>query len=119
MPSPEQPADTEPPSFYFQAARFSGERPAGRAYLRAQEAIRSTECDVSVFRLLLVRTWHVAVLGQAPPETLDRSLRRILATGEPTSLLDDILKLLWERRAQAIKLSPWVERHIPPPGPEH
>src|SRR4051812_38858031 len=105
MPSPEQSAEPpRPAETYFQAACLSGERPAGRAYVRAQEAIRTTECDLSVFRVRLVRDWHVAVLGQAPPENLDRSLRRILATGQPTSLPDDILKLLWERRAQAIKL---------------
>src|SRR5215212_11151684 len=105
MPSLEQSAESpRPAETYFQAARFSGERPAGRAYTRAQEAIRTTECDLSTFRLRLNQIWHVAVLGQAPPEILDRSIRRILATGELTTLPDDVLQQLWQRRAQAIKL---------------
>jgi hypothetical protein len=112
VPTPEQPPELRS---YLHAARFGGERPAGRAYVRAQEAIRTTECDLSTFRLRLNQVWHVAVLGQAPPETLDRSLRRILAWGEPTTLPDDILQQLWERRAQAIKLGPWLERHEQPP----
>jgi hypothetical protein len=97
---------------YYQAARFSGERPAGRAYARAQGLIYQEPCDLSAFRFLLERSWHVAILGDPPPATLDRSLRRILGWGESTTLPDDILQQLWERRAQAIKLGPWVERHV-------
>jgi hypothetical protein len=113
--TPEHPAEPLP---YFQAARFRGERPAGRAYFRAQEAIRDAECDVSVFRVRLEQDWHVAVLGQTPPESLDRSLRRILAWGEPTTLPDDILQQLRERRTQATKLGPWIERHARPVPPK-
>jgi hypothetical protein len=112
MPSPEQPADADPPSPYFQAARFSGERPAGRAYARAQDLIYQEPCDLSAYRFLLDRSWHVAVLGEPPPAALERSLRRILAWGESTTLPDDILQQLWQRRTQATKLAPWVERHV-------
>jgi hypothetical protein len=116
VPTPEQPAEPLP---YFQAARFSGERPAGRAYARAQDLIYQEPYDLSAYRFLLERSWHVAIVGEPPPAAIDRSLRRILAWGESTTLPDDILQQLWERRAQAIKLSPWVERHQRPPGPEH
>src|SRR5438874_902537 len=109
MSSKEQPAGQdnhlpEQPTPYYQAARFSGERPAGRAYVRAQELIYQQPCDLSAFRFLLERSWHVAILGEPPPEALERSLRRILARGELTTLPDELVKLLLERRAQATKL---------------
>jgi hypothetical protein len=100
----------QPP--YYRAARFSGERPAGRAYSQAQELIfRDPGCDLSVYRLQLERVWHVAVLGEPPREDLDRKLRAILARGEPASLPEEIRLELRRRRAQAIQLGPWVERH--------
>src|SRR6266550_4107661 len=97
MPSKEQPAGhddptPEQPRPYYQAARFSGERPAGRAYARAQELIYQQPCDLSAFRFLLERNWHVAIVGETPPAALDRSLRRILARGEPTTLPNDLLQ---------------------------
>jgi hypothetical protein len=102
---------------YVQAARFSAERPAGRAYARARETIYQEDCDLSVYRFTLCEVFHVAILGRTPPERLDQTLRLILASGEPTSLPDDILKQLSQRRAQATRLGPWVERQarsVPP-----
>lgn len=120
MPSPEsRPGGGTPehePVGYQRVARFFGERPAGRAYRQAQHAIFTAEgCDLSVFRLLLDRDWHVAVLGEPPPQELGQTLDRILSRGEPASLPPEIMQALVERRAAATKLGPWVERHIPPP----
>src|SRR5215211_3143480 len=101
--------------FYLRVARFNGERSAGRAYNQLQEAIfHSPGCDLSVFRLLLRRDWHVAVLGDPPAETMERRIRQVLSRGVPSSLPEDILQELQRRRAAAIKLGPWVERHIRP-----
>lgn len=99
-------------SLYLQVARFAGERPAGRAYDQLQEAIfRSPGCEFSVFRLLLRRDWHVAVLGDLPDETLDRRIRQVLARGTPASLPEEIVLELQRRRAEATRQGPWVERH--------
>jgi hypothetical protein len=98
---------------YFKVARFTGERPAGRAYNQAQELIyRAPACGLSVYRLQLEASWHVAVVGEEPQRKLQRRLEDILSTGEPTTLPEEILRELERRRAQATKLGPWVERHL-------
>ena len=79
----EQPPQEEPPSQqeaepYFRASRFTRERLAKRAYFRAQETIRNaTDCELSVYRFLLNRISHVAVVGERPAEELDRRLGKI------------------------------------------
>src|SRR5215211_8550453 len=93
--------------FYLRVARFSGERPAGRAYNQLQEAIfRSPGCDLSVYRMLLRRDWHVAVLGDPPAETLERRIRQVLSRGTPASLPKDVLAELQRRRAEATRIGP-------------
>src|SRR5437660_12684122 len=91
---------------YYRAATFIGRIPAGLAYFRAQEAIVGAPVDLSTFRFQLNRIWHVAILGEPPPEPLDRTLRQILAAGEATTLPPDILRALQERQAQADKIAP-------------
>src|SRR4051812_37002871 len=114
MPAPEHDRSLIIPA-YVHVARFRGEQPAGRAYVSAQEAIYSEpRCDLSVYRLQLERVYHVAVLGDLPPRRLDRTLRRILAAGMSTSLPQELIQILMERRTQSIQLGPWVERHRTP-----
>ncbi len=107
MPSPEQREGAQPPEQepkpYFQAARFRGERAAGRAYFQAQETIYGAECDVSAFRFHLDRIWHVAVAGEQPPEELAEQIERILSACEPTTLPPEIVQMLQERSSQARK----------------
>ena len=126
MPSPEQEQGPhrqegnpeQEPVPYHRAVRFKAERPARRAYFQAQDLIFKTpECDLSAYRLLLEQLWHVAVLGEPPQGDLEQKLQSILSRGEPVSLPPDILKLLTERRNQAIKRGPWVERHYRPGRP--
>ncbi len=109
--------DTRPTDtidLYELAARFSTERAAHRAYFRAQELVFAAPCDLSVTRFLLDRVAHVAVIGITPPEDVDRRLRRLLRAGELTSLSEEVLLALWERRLQANQEAPWVERHWRP-----
>jgi hypothetical protein len=104
---------------YLHVARFNGERPAGRAYTQLQNDIfRSPDCELSVFRLLLDRQWHVSVLGDPPAEILDRRIRRILSRGTPASLPEEIRQELQRRRTLATRISPWVERHLRPTHPD-
>jgi hypothetical protein len=110
--------DTQPPSLYLQAARFPTERKAGRAYFRVQEALyKRPDCDLSAYRLLLNRVPHVTVLGLPPPEELDRTIRKILSAGEPTTLPIEVVATLLQRRAEQIRLGPWIERHHRPGQP--
>jgi hypothetical protein len=114
-----EPSSEEAGGLYIQAARFVSERKAGKAYFRAQEAIYSSkaDCDLSAYRLILNQRWHVTVIGAPPPQDLDRSLRKILAVGEPTALLAEVITILLQRRAQQTKLAPWIERHHRPGQP--
>lgn len=118
MPSPERgPGGSQPeqePPHYLRVARFRGEQPAGRAYLAAQEAIFEAQCDLSVYRLLLDRAWHVVILGDPPQKELEQKLQTLLYSGEPASLPAEIVKLLQQRRAEATRLAPWVEGHLRP-----
>src|SRR4051812_10844417 len=109
MPSPEsRPGGGTPeqePGNYQRAARFFGERPAGRAYSQARNAIFADEdCDLSVFRIQFDRDWLVAVLGEPPREALGQQLDRILSRGEPATLSADLIQALSERRTQMTKL---------------
>src|SRR5438477_2645505 len=99
MPSPEsreeQPGNPELPAqpsgpteptreleqpLYSKAARFTGEKPAGRAYFQAQEVIfNDAESELSAYRLMLNAIYHVAVLGEQPSEETDQTLTRILS----------------------------------------
>ena len=75
------------------------------------------DCDLSTYRFVLQGVSHVTVLGEPPPEELDRRIRKILSAREPTSVPVDVLKLLQERRAQATQEGRWVERHYRPGQP--
>lgn len=104
-------AEDEPPSAYIQIARFAHETIAGLAFTQAQKLLFDNPCELSAYRLLFSRVWHVAVVGQQPPEDLHQQLERILSTGEPASLPDELIQLLQERGVQARRRGPWSEEH--------
>lgn len=111
----DSPAGEAADPHYCIAARYRSERTAGRAYTRAQSALLNAEgCDLSSYRLQLDQIWHVAVLGEQPAPELDRRLRMILAGGDPVTFPADVVAALLARRAAAIELGPWVERHHRP-----
>jgi hypothetical protein len=123
MPSPEGDPSQHPPEGkpeqelvpYYHAARFRNERPARDAYFQAQEILFTTpDSELSAYRFLLERIWHVAVLGEPPDEDLAKKLQTAFARGEPTMLPLDILKVLAQRREQATREAPWVEHHYRP-----
>jgi hypothetical protein len=113
-PPPEGKPEREPVP-YYQAARFRNERPARRAYFQAQDILFNTpDSDLSAYRFLLQQIWHVAVLGEPPPEDMAEQLQTVFARGEPTSLPPDILKLLTQRRRQLL-LTPSHQSTLHPP----
>lgn len=117
MPGPEHRGGHSPehePSPYTRAARFAGERPAGLAYRKAEAAIFGTPCDLSVYRLQFQQRWHVAVLGELPPDEFAQRIDAILATGEPTTLPSDVMRVLQQRRAELSKRRSWTEGHYRP-----
>jgi hypothetical protein len=106
------PSERTPKRTHHWAARFASEADAGQAYFKAQDALlHGPDNDLSAYRLQLNHIWHVAVLGEQPPRSLERQLRRILAAGDSTTLPAEVLELLRERRARATQLGPWVEKH--------
>ena len=109
------PAREHEPAPYHRVSHFAGEQPAGHAYFAAQRAIfEGPPNDLSTYRFQLDRVYHVAVLGQPPPPELDATLAAILAAGEPATLPTPVLRQLAERRAEATKHGPWVQRHYRP-----
>ena len=114
--SEEPPRHEHEPPLYQRAARFAGERPAGRAYDQAQRVIYEAPepTDISVYRLQLNRLWHVAALGFVPPAPVLQALEGILATGEPADLPAEVWQALAQRRAQQIRKGPWTKQHHRP-----
>ena len=113
----EPPKESEAYPEYCQAAWYADEPGSSEAYFQAQEALFVTNFELSAYRFQLDQVWHVAVLGDSPPAELDQTVQGILARGEPATLPAHILMALNQRRIQARKLGPWVERHYRPGKP--
>jgi hypothetical protein len=98
---------------YHRAARYMDEQASEAPYDQAQQTIYETPCDLSVYRLCLgpELTWHVAVLGNLPPEGLNRRIEEILASGEQIALPDEVLAQLTARRREQSSRGSWVEAH--------
>ena len=93
---------------YIRAARFTGEQPAGQAYVALQRAIfTAAPNDLSAYRFQLDGVYHVAVVGIRPPPTLEERLTAILAAGEPAVLPATVQQALLARRAQGTPYAPW------------
>src|SRR5689334_4751920 len=113
IPHEGDPDKEQEPSSYYLASHYPHEKPAGRAYMQAQRVIFNAkdQCDLSAYRFQLpqlIPGYYVAVLGEPPPEELHQRLLNVLSSGEPTSLPDEALAFLQQRRRQATQLGPWV-----------
>lgn len=103
----------QPP--YSKAARFTGEKPAGRAYFQAQEVIfNDIESDLSAYRLMLNAIYHVAVLGEQPSPRTDQAISRILSQGKIVTLPSEVLGTLNARRLDMKSQGEWIEGHYRP-----
>ena len=113
MPSPETergPEQSQEP--FCIAAKFQAEPVSRRAYFTAQDVIKNhRDNDLSVYRFQLTGVFHVAVLGVLPPQPLEQRLRQILAAGDQATLPENIVALLFARRAEISQQSGWTERH--------
>src|SRR3954463_13808217 len=112
MPGPEHPpTENKPPAelpAYHQTARYPNERPAGKAYEKAQALIyKRPDVELSTYRLIYQKRWPVSVLGEVPAAEVDRRVRRILSNGEQATLPDDVLTALNHRRLLAKQIQPW------------
>lgn len=98
---------------FYRAARYLSEASSEHPYDQAQQLIHDELCDLSTYRLGIgpEYQWHVAVLGDVPPEGLVRRIEEVLKTGERVSLPDDVLTALTLRRLEQMQHGPWVERH--------
>jgi hypothetical protein len=95
MPSPEHPPPAPEPSAelpgYHQTSRYPSERPAGNTYEQAQALIYNRQdVDLSTYRLIYEKRWHVSVLGDIPPADVHKRVRQILGSGEPATLPDNV-----------------------------
>src|SRR5687768_8905209 len=120
MPSHERPQgepNKDKPESFISVARFEREQLALSAYIKTHDLIFATDCELSVYRFQVKNVSHVAVIGEEPEEGLRRQLEALLAAGSPAALPPDIARVLFERRAQAKRLGPWVEGHYRPGRP--
>lgn len=103
---------------YLRVIRLASEPLAAAAYAQLQDALYTgPPNDLSASRLQLGGVWHVAVLGEVPPAALAPQLDALFAGGEPATLPDEVVTTLVLRRAQALRLGPWVEGHHRPGQP--
>lgn len=119
MPGPEQHRDTEQSKEgaqqqFIKAAIYEQEGLAAQAYFQIQAVVFQSDCDLSVYRFKLSDVSHVAVLGATPPSDFHQQLDALMQHGAPTDLPKEIAAALFERRARARKLGPWVELHHRP-----
>lgn len=98
-------------SSYFRTIRLEDGRMSAQVYQQLQRTIFEVECDLSVYRFRLDAAWHVAVLGETPPASLDEKLTALLQSGEPVSLPPEVANALAARRSEATRYGPWVEGH--------
>jgi hypothetical protein len=115
---PEEPNKEREHGPFYMASRFKSELSAKLAYSQVQELIfRDSKADLSVYRFLLDQVSHVAVVGTPPYERLQQRLENILSYGayrEMTTLPDEIVNALHQRRAQMKQQGDWVEGHYRP-----
>ncbi len=99
---------------YLRIVRFKRDAAAKRVFTAAQEAIRTTECDLSVYNLRFNGEPTVVVLGDAPSADLDERLRRMLAAGTSADLPPDVIAMLTQRSIEERQKGPWREGHYDP-----
>ena len=108
---------------YYQAARFPTQEKAGEVYFLLQKLIfeAKDKSDLSAYRFRITEGWHVVVLGQQPTAELHQRIEALLTQGTLVNLQNirpDVLSWLQNRRVQAARIAPWVERHYRPSGEE-
>lgn len=104
---------------YYLAARFTPKEKllSQKVYTQAQEVIRTTDCDLSIYRFLVPqqltqpRPWYVVTIGETPPDAVHQKMTTILSQGEMTTLPQQGIDELTERRAEETKKGSWVEHH--------
>jgi hypothetical protein len=101
---------------FQRAARFGGEPPARSAYLAAERSIADALADISAYRFLVNRIWHVAVIADQPPAAdLTRAIDEALKAGEQVALPAEVLATLLKRHRDVMRHRlPWVEGHYHP-----
>ena len=94
-----------------------GEQIAEEVYFAVQALIFTRDCDLSTYRFLYPREggeWHVAVVGEPPPEDVHLQIEAMVSHGKLVTLPFDVLSFLAKRRAEQTLIGPWVERHYRP-----
>ncbi len=112
---PEEPNKEQEKGSFYIASRFKNELAAKLSYQQAQQLIfHDRKADLSVYRFLLEQVSHVAVVGTPHYERLQGRLEKILSYGEPSTLPDEVVNALHQRRARMKQQGDWVEGHYRP-----
>jgi hypothetical protein len=97
---------------YYLAASFLTKAESQAPYDKAQEISFHFERKPHDPKMPpLSRPWFVVVLGEQPPEPIERQLRGILGSGEMTTLSLETVVTLAKRRSEEISKRPWTEMH--------
>ena len=107
----EPPQEREPLEPYLKAVSYRSDQTALGVYNRIQAMLFGSSWDLSTYRIRYQDVPHVVVLGSSPPTEGDKEISAMLGAGSPASLPEEVLTYLWQRRADAQRLGPWVERH--------
>jgi hypothetical protein len=106
----------QPPELpgYYKAARYPDEPTSNTAYEEARQAIADIECDLSVYRTLLLpdQLWHLLVIGETPVEELRSRIDQALLRGVAVELPKEVWTAFNLRRLEQRQQGTWVERRV-------
>ena len=102
---------------YYQAARFHNKKAAGAVYSVVQDILyQNVDCDLSAYRIRHEGNWYVVVIGEKPSNSLHIAIEALLTNGILSSLPENLLNYLQDRRTEATQLGSWVEGHYSEEG---
>lgn len=104
---------SEQPPYVLSAAFRRPER-AKAVYRQAEALLYDQPVDLSAYNLELNGQPLVVVLGNPPPATVHDRLARLLATGQPIAVPEEVLITLYRRSRDAWAKGPWQAYHHRP-----
>lgn len=122
--SPEHPPRPEiPPPPFLLAARFPSREASQTPYDALQGIVRDQQVELSVFRLIhnwpesmskappSNNKWYVAILGESPPEPIQKRVVEAMSMGEQVALPDLVVAEMARRRLLETAKGPYIEHH--------
>src|SRR5438876_3670291 len=104
-------AISQPNRPYYFAATFPNESLSKQAGDAIKEIIKHAE-QLSYYRFLLEKVWHVVVIGDWPTQDAHQQIVTWLNTGTMTYIPFELLMGLFNRRLEEIQKGDWREHHV-------